>query len=109
MPSAREAFRHLTNDQGQFFVPTIFVTNAGNVMRQAKAKQLSDWLEVEVRFKNLLLVAWRILFIPRLINTLSVLVVFFARDTLILSPFDLLYDNSNDVQVKVFESHSDTL
>ena len=49
LPTAREAFRLLTNEEGKFWVPTIFVTNAGNSLRENKAKQLSDWLDVEVR------------------------------------------------------------
>ena len=29
-------------------MPTVFVTNAGNCLRQTKANQLSSWLNVEV-------------------------------------------------------------
>ena len=46
---AAEAFKLLIDERtGKFWVPTVFVTNAGNCLRQAKAKQLSDWLPVEV-------------------------------------------------------------
>jgi ribonucleotide monophosphatase NagD (HAD superfamily) len=48
LPNAREAFNLLTNEEGEFWVPTIFVTNAGNVLRQSKAEQLSKWLGVKV-------------------------------------------------------------
>lgn len=34
--------------RGQYKVPVVFVTNAGNCMRQAKAEHLSHLLEVEV-------------------------------------------------------------
>lgn len=45
---AQHAFRLLTNAAGEFRVPTCFVTNAGNNMRQIRAAQLSRWLGVEV-------------------------------------------------------------
>ena len=48
LPHSKSAFRLLTDDNGHFLVPSIFVTNAGNAQRQAKAKQLSDWLGVQV-------------------------------------------------------------
>ena len=48
LPKAKEAFRLLTNEKGEFWVPSIFVTNAGNTLRSNKAQQLSDWLDVEV-------------------------------------------------------------
>uniref|UniRef100_T1IVC9 Haloacid dehalogenase-like hydrolase domain-containing 5 n=1 Tax=Strigamia maritima TaxID=126957 RepID=T1IVC9_STRMM len=48
LPFARDAFSKLVDDQGKFRVPTVFVTNAGNVMRHQKAQQLSYWLGVEV-------------------------------------------------------------
>eukprot|EP00092_Neocalanus_flemingeri_P084066 GFUD01105576.1.p1 GENE.GFUD01105576.1~~GFUD01105576.1.p1 ORF type:complete len:393 (+),score=141.71 GFUD01105576.1:122-1300(+) len=49
LPSAPEAF-HLLVDQstGTWRVPTIFVTNAGNTLRQEKADKLSSWLNVPV-------------------------------------------------------------
>ena len=42
-------FQLLTNEAGKFWIPSIFVTNAGNVMRHQKARQLSEWLGVEVK------------------------------------------------------------
>ena len=45
----REALRYrLVCSNGQFRVPTVFVTNAGNTIRRKKADQLSSWLGVEV-------------------------------------------------------------
>jgi ribonucleotide monophosphatase NagD (HAD superfamily) len=52
LPHAKSAFRLLTDDRGHFLVPSIFVTNAGNTVRQSKAKQLSDWLDIQVRNLN---------------------------------------------------------
>ena len=49
LPSAIQAFKSLTDGKGRFRVPCIFVTNAGNTLRQNKAAQLSDLLGVEVR------------------------------------------------------------
>lgn len=48
LPFAREAFSNLVDEKGKFRVPTVFVTNAGNVMRHQKAQQLSSWLGIEV-------------------------------------------------------------
>jgi len=48
LPHSKSAFRLLTDDSGQFLLPSIFVTNAGNALRQTKATQLSDWLGVQV-------------------------------------------------------------
>jgi len=49
LPSAPEAFSLLYNkEQEQWRVPSIFVTNAGNTLRQEKADKLSDWLQVPV-------------------------------------------------------------
>ncbi|KAJ7422671.1 cat eye syndrome critical region protein 5-like protein [Pitangus sulphuratus] len=46
IPAARTAFQKLVNSQGQFLVPVVFVTNAGNCLRQKKADQLSHLLGV---------------------------------------------------------------
>ncbi|RMC00127.1 hypothetical protein DUI87_23537 [Hirundo rustica rustica] len=46
IPAARTAFQKLVNSQGQFLVPVVFVTNAGNCLRQNKADQLSHLLGV---------------------------------------------------------------
>ncbi|NXC99577.1 HDHD5 hydrolase, partial [Certhia familiaris] len=48
IPAARTAFRKLVNAQGQFLVPVVFVTNAGNCLRQKKADQLSHLLGVPI-------------------------------------------------------------
>ncbi|KAK0045729.1 cat eye syndrome critical region protein 5 [Biomphalaria pfeifferi] len=47
LPHAKEAFQLLAKD-GQFKVPTLFVTNAGNSLRSRKAQQLSEWLGIQV-------------------------------------------------------------
>uniref|UniRef100_A0A8C0VU96 Haloacid dehalogenase-like hydrolase domain-containing 5 n=1 Tax=Cyanistes caeruleus TaxID=156563 RepID=A0A8C0VU96_CYACU len=46
IPAARTAFQKLVNSQGQFLVPVVFVTNAGNCLRQKKADQLSHLLGI---------------------------------------------------------------
>ncbi|NXO19823.1 HDHD5 hydrolase, partial [Cisticola juncidis] len=48
IPAARTAFQKLVNPQGQFLVPVVFVTNAGNCLRQDKAEQLSHLLGVPI-------------------------------------------------------------
>uniref|UniRef100_A0A8C6UUT9 Zgc:77375 n=1 Tax=Neogobius melanostomus TaxID=47308 RepID=A0A8C6UUT9_9GOBI len=48
IPAAKKAFSKLVNSQGQFEVPVVFVTNAGNCLRQTKAAQLSHILGVQV-------------------------------------------------------------
>ncbi|XP_048864444.1 haloacid dehalogenase-like hydrolase domain-containing 5 [Brienomyrus brachyistius] len=48
IPAAKQCFRNLVDRNGKYRVPVVFVTNAGNCMRQAKAEQLSHMLEVEV-------------------------------------------------------------
>nr|XP_045608978.1 haloacid dehalogenase-like hydrolase domain-containing 5 isoform X2 [Procambarus clarkii] len=48
LPSAPEAFNLLVDKYGKFRVPTVFVTNAGNALRNDKAEQLSQWLGIEV-------------------------------------------------------------
>jgi HAD superfamily hydrolase (TIGR01456 family) len=45
---APEAFRLLVDRHGNFKIPTVFLTNAGNVLRQDKAAQLSNWLGIKV-------------------------------------------------------------
>uniref|UniRef100_A0A663EP40 Haloacid dehalogenase like hydrolase domain containing 5 n=1 Tax=Aquila chrysaetos chrysaetos TaxID=223781 RepID=A0A663EP40_AQUCH len=49
IPAAKTAFQKLVNSQGQFLVPVVFVTNAGNCLRQKKADQLSHLLGVPVK------------------------------------------------------------
>ncbi|KAM4652333.1 haloacid dehalogenase-like hydrolase domain-containing 5 [Discoglossus pictus] len=48
IPAARKAFQKLVNSQGQFLVPVVFVTNAGNCLRQSKADQLTKILGVPI-------------------------------------------------------------
>nr|XP_056703087.1 haloacid dehalogenase-like hydrolase domain-containing 5 [Euleptes europaea] len=48
IPVARKAFQKLLNSQKQFLVPVVFVTNAGNCLRQKKADQLSHILGVPI-------------------------------------------------------------
>lgn len=48
IPAAKQCFRNLVDRDGKYKVPVVFVTNAGNCMRQAKAEHLSHLLEVEV-------------------------------------------------------------
>lgn len=48
LPSARDAFRCLTDDTGKFRLPVVFVTNAGNTFRQTKADELSELLGIKV-------------------------------------------------------------
>ncbi|KPP74846.1 cat eye syndrome critical region protein 5-like [Scleropages formosus] len=48
IPAAKKAFQKLVNPQGQFVVPVVFVTNAGNCLRQTKADQLSHLLGVSI-------------------------------------------------------------
>lgn len=53
IPAAKKAFEKLVDSQGQFVVPVVFVTNAGNCLRQKKADQLSHILGVPVSLSNL--------------------------------------------------------
>nr|XP_020469489.1 cat eye syndrome critical region protein 5 homolog [Monopterus albus] len=48
IPAAKQCFRNLVDRNGKYRVPVVFVTNAGNCMRQTKAEHLSHLLEVEV-------------------------------------------------------------
>lgn len=48
IPAAKKAFQKLVDSNGQFIVPVVFVTNAGNCLRQTKADQLSHVLGVPV-------------------------------------------------------------
>ena len=49
LPFAPEAFTKLVDQKtGKFRVPAVFLTNAGNSLRQEKADKLSDWLNVEI-------------------------------------------------------------
>ncbi|CAF4142078.1 unnamed protein product [Rotaria socialis] len=48
LPYTRDAFRKLVTTSGQFRVPTVFVTNAGNELRSSKAAKLSQILGIPV-------------------------------------------------------------
>ncbi|XP_076863229.1 haloacid dehalogenase-like hydrolase domain-containing 5 [Brachyhypopomus gauderio] len=48
IPEAKQCFRNLVDGNGKYKVPVVFVTNAGNCIRETKAEQLSHLLEVEV-------------------------------------------------------------
>ncbi|KAG5274823.1 hypothetical protein AALO_G00140540 [Alosa alosa] len=48
IPAAKRAFQRLVDSSGQFVVPVVFVTNAGNCLRQKKADQLSHILGVPI-------------------------------------------------------------
>lgn len=48
IPAAKQCFKKLVDNNGKYKVPVVFVTNAGNCMRQAKAEHLSHLLEAEV-------------------------------------------------------------
>ncbi|KAL6464814.1 hypothetical protein MHYP_G00271310 [Metynnis hypsauchen] len=48
IPAAKKAFQKLVDSKGQFVVPVVFVTNAGNCLRQKKADQLSHILGVPI-------------------------------------------------------------
>ena len=49
LPSAPEAFQQLySTEERRWRVPAIFLTNAGNSLRQKKADQLSNWLNIPV-------------------------------------------------------------
>ncbi|XP_074533799.1 haloacid dehalogenase-like hydrolase domain-containing 5 isoform X2 [Halichoeres trimaculatus] len=48
IPAAKQCFRNLVDSNGKYKMPVVFVTNAGNCMRQTKAEHLSHLLDVEV-------------------------------------------------------------
>ncbi|XP_029377864.1 haloacid dehalogenase-like hydrolase domain-containing 5 isoform X1 [Echeneis naucrates] len=48
IPAAKQCFKNLVDRDGKYKVPVLFVTNAGNCMRQTKAEHLSHVLGVEV-------------------------------------------------------------
>lgn len=52
IPAAKKSFEKLVDSQGQFLVPVVFVTNAGNCLRQTKADQLSHILGVPVSYQR---------------------------------------------------------
>lgn len=49
LPGVREAFlQYLLDDKGAFTVPTVFVTNAGNMTRVDKAQALGEKIGIEI-------------------------------------------------------------
>ncbi|XP_071960186.1 haloacid dehalogenase-like hydrolase domain-containing 5 [Antedon mediterranea] len=48
LPEATSAFKKLRDRHGKLRVPVVFVTNAGNCLRQTKAEQLSDMLQFKI-------------------------------------------------------------
>lgn len=48
IPAAIEAFKKLVNSDGEFHIPVIFVTNAGNSLRCQKAQKLTEILGVKI-------------------------------------------------------------
>ncbi|XP_073477676.1 haloacid dehalogenase-like hydrolase domain-containing 5 [Aquarana catesbeiana] len=55
IPGAAEAFRRLLGRDGRLAVPVVFVTNAGNCLRQERAKELSRVLGIEVSHDQVIL------------------------------------------------------
>jgi len=50
LPSAPKAFQMLWDEKtGDWRIPTIFITNASNSLRQDKADSLSKWLGIKIR------------------------------------------------------------
>lgn len=48
LPHTKQCIRLITDSHGNFRVPTVFVTNAGNELRSTKAAKLSNFLGVYV-------------------------------------------------------------
>lgn len=55
IPGAAEAFRKLLDRSGKLAVPVVFVTNAGNCLRQERATELSRVLGIEVSANQVIL------------------------------------------------------
>ncbi|CAF1352025.1 unnamed protein product [Rotaria sp. Silwood1] len=55
LPYTRDAFRKLVSTSGQFRVPTVFVTNAGNELRSSKAAKLSQILGIPVSAEQVIM------------------------------------------------------
>ncbi|XP_058882897.1 haloacid dehalogenase-like hydrolase domain-containing 5 isoform X3 [Acipenser ruthenus] len=52
IPAAKESFKKLVDRNGEFQVPVVFVTNAGNGVRQAKAELLSQVSQDQVMLSH---------------------------------------------------------
>ena len=48
IPAAKKAMKKITDSNGEFIVPTVFVTNAGNTLRKYKAEALSKLFDINV-------------------------------------------------------------
>ncbi|XP_054677805.1 haloacid dehalogenase-like hydrolase domain-containing 5 isoform X2 [Grus americana] len=55
VPAARQAFQRLADSSGRFRVPVVFLTNAGNCLRSAKARELSQALGLQVSPEQVIL------------------------------------------------------
>ncbi|XP_041340314.1 haloacid dehalogenase-like hydrolase domain-containing 5 [Pyrgilauda ruficollis] len=55
VPAARRAFQRLTDGGGRMRVPVVFLTNAGNCLRSAKARELSQALGLQVSPEQVIL------------------------------------------------------
>ncbi|XP_056373879.1 haloacid dehalogenase-like hydrolase domain-containing 5 [Hyla sarda] len=55
IPGAAEAFRTLLDGSGKLAVPVVFVTNAGNCLRQERATELSRALGIEISANQVIL------------------------------------------------------
>lgn len=49
LPHTKQCMKLLTDNEGNFKVPTIFLTNAGNELRSSKSAKLSSLLGVKIR------------------------------------------------------------
>lgn len=49
LPQTKDCIKLITDSNGNFIVPTIFLTNAGNEMRSSKSAKLSNLLGVHVK------------------------------------------------------------
>lgn len=55
LPHTRDCLRLITDSSGNFTVPTVFVTNAGNQLRSTKAAKLAQLLGVNVRPEQMIM------------------------------------------------------
>jgi len=55
IPKVPETFKKLIDSAGEFRIPTVFLTNAGNGLTSDKAKQLSEWLNIKVTEENVVM------------------------------------------------------
>lgn len=55
IPAAKSAMKQLTDSEGNFTVPTVFVTNAGNSLCKTKADQLSKVLDMKICTEQVML------------------------------------------------------